>query len=110
MSVKKLNTTKINRPEKHSAKKYVIGYLLSLILTAIAFELALTRALKIEPLMMILMTLAGLQIVVQLYFFMHVTEGDKPRFHVMFLILGIFFTFATASLSVWIMTFNSQVS
>src|SRR5579875_3085591 len=91
--------------KKHSATKYVIGYLASLILTAIAFGLALTHSMHVGPLIIVLTILAGLQIVVQLYFFMHVTEGDGPPFHSVFLILGLLFTFAIALMSIWIMGF-----
>lgn len=54
---------------KHSATKYIIGYLASLVLTAIAFTLALTHLMRVGPLVVLLTILAGLQIIVQLYFF-----------------------------------------
>src|SRR5579875_3852737 len=91
--------------QKHRATQYIIGYLSSLILTAIAFTLALTHSMRVGPLVVLLTILAGLQIVVQLYFFMHITEGDGPPFHALFLILGLIFTFAIALMSVWIMGF-----
>ncbi len=99
--------------KKHSMKKYIIGYLSSLVLTALAFWLALTRAMHVGPLLVVLTLLAGVQIFVQLYFFMHVTEGDGPPFHSVFLLLGLIFTFAIAIMSVWIMgfpAFSSQVA
>lgn len=91
--------------KKHSATKYVVGYLSSLILTAIAFLLALTSSMRVGPLVVVLMILAAFQIVVQLYFFMHVTEGDGPPFHSVFLVLGLIFTFAIALMSIWVMSF-----
>lgn len=91
---------------KHKATKYIVGYASSLVLTAIAFLLALVKhTLPVGPLVVVLTVLAALQIVVQLYFFMHVTEGDGPPFHSVFLILGLLFTFAIALMSVWIMSF-----
>lgn len=98
---------------KHTATKYVIGYFSSLVLTAIAFLLALTHSMHVGPLVVVLTILAGMQIVVQLYFFMHVTEGDGPPFHSVFLLIGLIFTFAIALMSIWIMNFPifmSQVS
>lgn len=98
---------------KHSATKYIIGYLSSLILTAIAFLLALTHSMRVGPLVVLLTVLAGLQIVVQLYFFMHITESDGPPYHAVFLLIGLMFTFAIALMSVWIMgfpAFMAQVS
>lgn len=95
---------------KHKAGKYVLGYVLSLVLTAVAFTLALNHAMKFQPLLVVLMILAAFQIIVQLFFFMHVTEGDGPPFHAALLILGMIFTFAIALMSIWIMGFGSQVS
>lgn len=100
-------------PKKHTATKYVIGYLSSLVLTALAFTLALTHSMRVGPLVVVLTILAGLQIFVQLYFFMHVTEGDGPPYHSVFLLIGLIFTFAIALMSVWIMgfpAFMAQVS
>ncbi|MDQ0191050.1 cytochrome C oxidase subunit IV family protein [Alicyclobacillus cycloheptanicus] len=91
--------------QKHKATQYIIGYLSSLILTAIAFTLALTHSMRVGPLVVLLTILAGLQVVVQLYFFMHITEGDGPPYHAVFLVLGLLFTFAIALMSIWIMGF-----
>lgn len=100
-------TPRVGGRKHHSATKYVIGYATSLFLTAIAFLMALTRTsnLPVGPIVILLMVLGALQIVVQLYFFMHVTEGDGPPFHTVFLILGLIFTFAIALMSIWIMGF-----
>ncbi|QQE77804.1 cytochrome o ubiquinol/quinol oxidase subunit IV [Alicyclobacillus sp. SO9] len=95
---------------KHKSGKYIVGYLLSLVLTGISFSLALTHSMSFQPLIVVLVILAAFQIVVQLFFFMHVTESDGPAYHAMGLVLGLFFTFAIAFMSVWIMGFNSIVS
>lgn len=98
---------------KHSARLYITGYLCSLGLTAVAFGLALTHALHPGLILVVLVVLAGLQIGVQLFFFMHVTEGDGPPVHSAALLLGLIFTFAIALMSVWIMGFpalQAQVS
>lgn len=94
----------------HSAGKYVLGYVASLVLTAIAFGLALTHALTASPLVLALLVLAGLQVLVQLFLFMHVTEGNGPAFHSVAILLGFVFTFAIVLMSMWIMTFSSQVA
>ena len=110
-----LQTGKLNSSahKKHSSGKYIVGYFLSLVLTAIAFALALTHSMRVGHLLVVLVILAGFQIVVQLQFFMHVTEGDGPPFHSAALLLGLIFTFAIALMSVWIMGFpalSAQVS
>ncbi|MCL6592865.1 MAG: cytochrome C oxidase subunit IV family protein [Alicyclobacillus sp.] len=94
----------------HGAGLYILGYLASLVLTAAAFALALTHALTVSPLMWVLILLGILQIVVQLFFFMHVTEGDGPPFHALGLLLGLIFTFGVVLISLWTLTFHAQVA
>lgn len=91
------------------ARPYVLGYLASLVLTAIAFGLALTRAMHPGPLLLVLLFLAGLQVIVQLHFFMHVTEVEGPPFHLAVLLPAVIFTFAIALMSIWIMGFGGAL-
>lgn len=92
-----------------SPKMYIIGYILSLVLTVAAFGLALSHTMSFIPLSFTLIVLATLQIFVQLFFFMHVTESEGPSYHGMALLFGALFTIVIIAGSVWIMTFNSQV-
>lgn len=96
--------------KKHGAAPYVFGYLSSLVLTAIAFILALVLHVTIGRLLIVITLLAALQIFVQLYFFMHVTESDGPLYHTAFLVLGLIFTFAIALMSVWVMGFSGAMT
>ncbi|SIS55169.1 cytochrome o ubiquinol oxidase operon protein cyoD [Alicyclobacillus vulcanalis] len=89
--------------------QYFTGYVLSLVLTAIAFALVAFHALPAPVLLVLLMVLAAIQVLVQLFLFMHVTEGDGSRVKGLAIGLGLFFTLAIALGSVWIMSFNSQV-
>lgn len=91
---------------KHSATQYIIGYLASLVLTAIAFILALTHSMSFSPLLVVMMILAALQILVQLFFFMHITESEGPPYHAIALGLGLAITFTIALLSIWILGFG----
>lgn len=99
-----------NEHDEHSAKSYIIGYIISLVLTAIPVILTLSHAFSKIPLIVIGIIMAVLQIFVQLFFFMHIREGEGPKYHVMTLILGAVIVFAIVGASVWIMSFNSQVS
>lgn len=90
---------------------YIIGYLLSIILTIAALWLTVANVLTVGVLVLIIVLLAGLQILVQLFFFMHITEkGDGPAYHIMGLVLGLIFVFVIVGGSIWIMSFNSMVS
>jgi cytochrome o ubiquinol oxidase operon protein cyoD len=92
-----------------SPKMYIIGYILSVILTIIPMLLVFGHTLARTPLIIISLVAATLQIFVQLFFFMHVNEGEKPAYHVMALILGAVFAITIIAGSVWIMSFNAQV-
>lgn len=91
-------------------KKNMLGYFLSLLLTFAALWLGSAGILSFGHVMIIIMILACLQIVVQLFFFMHFMESDGPAYHVIGLAFAIVFTLAIVAGSMWIMTFNSQVS
>jgi cytochrome o ubiquinol oxidase operon protein cyoD len=92
-----------------SPKMYIIGYILSLVLTVAAFWLVLAHVMSTTPLVITILALATLQIFVQLFFFMHVTEGEGPNYHGMALLLGAVFVITVVFGSLWIMSFNAQV-
>ncbi|MBK0006322.1 MULTISPECIES: cytochrome o ubiquinol oxidase subunit IV [Priestia] len=96
--------------ENHgSLKAYTIGFIFSIILTVIPLLLVLNHVLAKNILLAGILGMAVLQFFVQLFFFMHIKDGEKPRYNVMALILGIVFVITIVAGSIWIMTFNSQV-
>lgn len=92
-----------------SLKSYTIGFILSIILTIIPMVVVFNDMFSRTVMIVIIMTMAVLQLLVQLFFFMHVREGESPRWNVMALILGLFIVVIIVAGSVWIMSFNSQV-
>jgi cytochrome o ubiquinol oxidase subunit IV len=92
-----------------SVKSYVIGFVLSIILTIIPLVLVLNHMLPVGPTVFGIVAMAVLQFLVQLFFFMHVREGERPQYNVMALILGMIFVITIVAGSVWIMSFNSMV-
>ncbi|MGG1574104.1 cytochrome o ubiquinol oxidase subunit IV [Fictibacillus sp. NRS-1165] len=96
--------------ENHgSAKTYILGFLFSLLLTAIPLWLVIQHVMSKTVLTVSILLIAVLQLIIQFFFFMHIREGEKPRFHVMALVLGAVMVFTIVAGSIWIMTFNSQV-
>lgn len=85
---------------------HVIGYGLSVILTLLALLSVLGHWMAGGTLITIIMLLATIQIGIQLFFFMHFTEGHGPRYHIYALSLALFFTIAFVAGSIWIMTFG----
>ncbi len=99
-----------NQHQHHgSAKSYVIGFVLSIVLTIIPLVLVLNHMMSKTGAIVVSMIMAVLQFVVQLYFFMHIKEGEKPRWNAMALILGVVVVITIVGGSVWVMSFNSMV-
>ncbi|MED1490233.1 cytochrome o ubiquinol oxidase subunit IV [Bacillus smithii] len=96
--------------ENHgSLKSYVTGFVLSIILTIIPLLLVTNHVFSKGMLVVAIMTMAVLQFVIQLVFFMHIRESEKPRYNGLALLLGIVFVLTIVIGSMWIMTFNSVV-
>ncbi|GEB30479.1 MULTISPECIES: cytochrome o ubiquinol oxidase subunit IV [Brevibacillus] len=89
-----------------SLKSYVIGFVLSIVLTIIPLVLVMNQMLEKTALVITILVMAILQFVVQLFFFMHIREGEKPRYNVQTLILGLVIVFTIIAGSIWIMMFN----
>jgi cytochrome o ubiquinol oxidase subunit IV len=92
-----------------SIKSYVIGFILSIILTIIPLILVLNQMLAKTALTVSILIAAVLQFVIQLFFFMHIREGEGPRYNALALILGIVFVLTIVIGALWIMEFNYVV-
>lgn len=97
------------KTENRDRKKYVLGYVLSLVLTAIAFGLVGLHVGTAGWVLTVLILLAAMQVLVQMFLFMHITEGDGTRVKSIAMGLGLFFTLSIALGSIWIMSFSNQV-
>ena len=89
-----------------SLKSYVIGFILSIVLTIIPLVLVMNQMMSKTATLITIMVMAVLQFVIQLFFFMHIREGEKPRYNVQTLILGLVIVLTIVLGSIWIMTFN----
>lgn len=89
-----------------SVKSYVIGFILSIVLTIIPLVVVLNHMMGRTATMVIILVTAVLQFIVQLFFFMHIREGDGPKWNVMTLILGVVILLTIVGGSIWIMTYN----
>jgi cytochrome o ubiquinol oxidase subunit IV len=89
-----------------SLKSYIIGFLLSIVLTIIPLVIVMNGLLSRSASTIVILLMAALQFVVQLFFFMHIRSEQKPRWNVMALMLGLFILLTILAGSIWIMTFN----
>ncbi|CRK80787.1 cytochrome o ubiquinol oxidase subunit IV [Neobacillus massiliamazoniensis] len=92
-----------------SIKAYVIGFILSIILTIIPLVLVLNHMMGKTALTVSILIAAVLQFVIQLFFFMHIGAGEGPRYNVVALVLGLVFVVTIVIGALWIMEFNSVV-
>ncbi len=86
------------------ARSYVIGFVLSLIITLVAYVTAVDRLLQASPLIVVLLSLAGVQFIVQIMCFLHLDSASASRERLIALgaILVIVLILVVGSL--WIMT------
>ncbi|KOS03968.1 MULTISPECIES: cytochrome o ubiquinol oxidase subunit IV [Paenibacillus] len=89
-----------------SVKSYVIGFILSIVLTIIPLGVVMNHMLSRTSTMVVILAAAVLQFLVQLFFFMHIRESNGPRWNVMTLILGVVILLTVVGGSVWIMEYN----
>ncbi|WP_245578113.1 cytochrome C oxidase subunit IV family protein [Alicyclobacillus herbarius] len=95
---------------KHGIGQYVLGYVLSIVLTLAALWAAFTHGLSGSPLVLVLLALGVLQIGVQLFLFMHITKGDGPPVHSLAIALAFLFTIIFVAGSLWAMSFHYMVA
>ncbi|MDO7907880.1 cytochrome o ubiquinol oxidase subunit IV [Paenibacillus sp. JX-17] len=93
--------------ESHgSVKSYVIGFILSIVLTIIPLVVVMNHMMGETGTLVLILAAAVLQFIIQLFFFMHIRDGNGPRYNVMTLVLGIVILLTIVGGSVWIMMNN----
>jgi cytochrome o ubiquinol oxidase subunit IV len=98
------NLEQIKREWHGSITSYIIGFLGSLLLTAIAFYIAVYRFWTGQPLIYAVVGLALAQAIVQLIFFLHLGEEAKPRWHSLIFYFMVLVVLIIAGGTLWIMT------
>ena len=100
---KSIQTALPKEERRGTVKSYTIGFILSVVLTLIAFFLVMEHVLPGYILVTAILILAFLQLIVQMLFFLHLKQEAKPRLN-----LIVFISFACIILivviaSLWIM-------
>lgn len=89
--------------ERGSYRTYVIGFVLSIIFTLLAYLTVIKQTFRGNGLIATLLGLAVVQFVVQLYFFLHVGRETKPRWKTLTLFLMLVFVLIVVLGSIWVM-------
>lgn len=95
--------------EKHTSRfpvRHILGFLLSLLLTFVAALVALKTSLSFSAIMWIIGSMAVLQAGLQLFMFMHVTEGEDSKAQVINIVYGVFCAIVIVAGSIWVMSFG----
>jgi cytochrome aa3-600 menaquinol oxidase subunit IV len=91
-----------------SPKQHIIGFLLSLLLTFAALGVTLKAPFSESVKITVIFALAFVQFVIQLLFFMHLTEGRVKFFQVINMWFAVFIAVVVVAGSVWIMLYNTM--
>ena len=86
-----------------SRKDYVIGFVLSVILTAIPFWLVMTNPLSQQTTALIIMAFAIVQIVVHMIYFLHMNGKNEGGWSMMALLFTVVVVVIALSGSLWVM-------
>ena len=86
-----------------SFKSYMIGFVLSVILTAIPFALVMTGALPAQATALIVMGFAVVQIVVHMIYFLHMNTKVEGGWSMLALVFTLVLVVITLAGSLWVM-------
>lgn len=87
-----------------TTRHYIIGFAASVALTLTAFCLVMYAVLPLWSMMLLLIVLAGIQLFVQLYYFLHLFDETKPRWRIMTFLFAALVVSIVVFGSLWIMT------
>lgn len=97
------NLTASTSPHQSSAKSYITGFTLALILTVVAFGAVEQNLASGYMLIGLLLGLALVQTIIQLWFFLHLGREEKPRWNAIFLLNTVGIILLIVIASIWIM-------
>ncbi len=100
------NSAKIlppSNPSGATASSYTLGFVSSILLTALAYYIVVSEAFGSGVLIFWLAILALAQLIVQLWFFLHLGAESKPRWNFMVFLFMLMVLVIVVFGSIWIM-------
>jgi cytochrome o ubiquinol oxidase operon protein cyoD len=95
--------THVNEEGHGSRKGYLIGFALSVVLTGIPFWLVMTMPLSPRLTAFIIMGFAAVQMIVHMFFFLHMNSRAEGGWSIMALMFTIVIVVIALSGSLWVM-------
>ncbi len=92
-----------NKSEHGTIRSYVIGFLLSLAFTALPYYMVVNKTLSSSPLLAVIIGIAVVQMIVQIFFFLHLGRGPKPLYNVAFFVSTVGIILVVVGGSIFIM-------
>jgi cytochrome o ubiquinol oxidase operon protein cyoD len=86
-----------------SLKDYTIGFILSVVLTAIPFWLVMGHVLPAGTTKVVILGFAAVQVIVHMIYFLHMNSKSEGGWNMMALILTVILLFIVLSGSLWVM-------
>lgn len=90
--------------EHGTTKSYVIGFILSLIFTAIPYYMVVQKVVSGNALLATIFGIAILQMIIQIIFFLHLGRGPKPLYNVVFFVSTVGIIIVVVGGSLFIMS------
>jgi len=98
-------TPPTHHPKEHGTTiSYVIGFILSLIFTAIPYYMVVHKTVTGNALLATILGVAIIQMLVQIFFFLHLGRGPKPLYNVAFFVCTVSAILVVVGGSIFIMS------
>ena len=100
----KQNHHTLSPVEEHNpTASYVIGFILSIIFTLIPYSLVVNKTLSGNNLIAVILGFAIVQMMIQIFFFLHLGRGPKPFYNIVFFAGTVGLILVTVGGSIFIM-------
>lgn len=93
----------MSRKTDKGLKAYVVGFVLSIVLTVTAYVMVVQESFSYRWLIAAIIGLAIIQFVVQVVFFLHIGREGRPRFNLLTLFFMVLVVLILVLGSLWIM-------
>ncbi len=98
------NVVSQNHDNSHgSVKSYIIGFIISIILTIIPYYVVVNHAISTDATYIVIAIAALLQLLVQLIFFLHLGTGTDKEWNTLAFVFTLFVVLILVIGSLWIM-------
>jgi cytochrome o ubiquinol oxidase operon protein cyoD len=85
-----------------TGKSYATGFILSVVLTTIPFALVMRGMLSHQDTLIAIFSAAIIQILVHLYFFLHMDTSSRARWNVLAMLFAVLIMFLIVGGTIWI--------